>query len=56
MSGEQKKFIWIIVTVAITAIVAQIVVGFGVLNRDHFTIKSNNEKILDMQEDIRDTG
>ena len=30
----------------------QAIVGFGILNWDHFTIKSNNEKILIMQKEI----
>jgi len=50
MSTEQRRFIrnvWIIV---ITALVMQIIVGFGILNRDHFTIKSNNEKIMEVLE------
>lgn len=48
MSTEQKKFIRTILIIVISALVGQIIVGFGILNRDHFTIKSNNEKILEI--------
>ena len=48
MSTDQKKFIRTILIIVITAVTAQIIVGFGILNRDHFTIKTNNEKIIEV--------
>jgi len=57
MTAQEKINVRTIVRAAVIAITTQavigIVVGFGILNKDHFKIKSHNEKILEMQHDLK---
>lgn len=58
MTAEEKNNVGVIVKWAVAGILVQAVVGigvgFGVLNKDHFKIQSNNEKILEMDKELRE--